>query len=161
SALNVVSQMGSQGPDVFQGYKLNLVPWVTHLFENTFGPRLTPQIWKSPEAQMPVPVAEENLLLSEGFEAPIHPQDDDAAHIQGHRQAMMEMQLSGNNKNQKKFQVHIWQHIQQAQKKQQAAMMAQNPQMMAAMQQGQQGPQKPGNGARPGAMNKAPRGGQN
>lgn len=109
-------------PQQLNGYKVNLVPIITQLVENTFGPRLAPLIFISPEQQLPVPVDEENSMLAQGFEAPVHQMDDDKAHIQGHQQAMQMMQQSGDNKNQKKFLAHIWAHMQQAQMKQQAQM---------------------------------------
>lgn len=112
-------------PQQLNGYQVNLVPIITQLVENTFGPRLAPLIFVSPEQQMPVPVNEENMLLSEGFEVPTHQMDDDKQHIQEHMQAMQMMQAQGEGKNQKKFQAHIWKHMQQGQAKQQAAMQPQ------------------------------------
>ncbi len=159
STLNVVQQTaGSAGPDALGGWKINLVPFITHLFENAFGPRLAPQIWKSPEDQMPVPVAEENAMLAEGFEVPTHQQDDDQQHIQAHMQLMQMMEMGGGAKNKKKIQTHIWQHMQQAQKKQMAAMGMQpgGPQP----QQGQQQPQQKKQGPKPGGQANAPKPGQ-
>ena len=119
-------------PQQMDGYQINLRPIITQLVENTFGPRLAPLIFVSPEQQMPVPVDQENILLGEGFEVPTHAMDDDMAHIQGHMQAMQQMQAqkemgggSGGGANVKKFQVHIWKHMQQGQAKQQAALAAQ------------------------------------
>ncbi len=112
-------------PQQLNGYTINLVPIITQLVENTFGPRLAPLIFLSPEQQMPVPVDQENHLLAEGFEAPVHKMDDDQQHIQGHQQALQMMEMTGENKNRKKFLAHIWQHVQQGQAKQQAAMQPQ------------------------------------
>ncbi len=112
-------------PQQLNGYQVNLVPIITQLVENTFGPRLAPLIFLSPQQQMPVPVSEENMLLGEGFEVPTHKMDDDKQHIQAHMMALQQMQQSGETKNAKKFQAHIWQHMQQAQAKQQAAMQQQ------------------------------------
>jgi hypothetical protein len=112
-------------PQQLNGYQVNLVPVITQLVENTFGPRLAPLIFVSPEQQMPVPVEQENMLLGEGFEVPTHQMDDDKAHIQAHMQALQAMQAQGEGKNAKKFQAHIWRHMQQGQAKQQAAMQAQ------------------------------------
>src|SRR3974390_3790347 len=86
---------------------------------------MAPLFFVSPEAQLPVPVTEENTLLMEGYEVPVHEMDDDRQHIQQHMQAMK----MGDGHNQKKFMAHIWLHTQQAQRKQQA-MMASQPQPM-------------------------------
>jgi hypothetical protein len=141
-------------PQQLNGYKLNLVPIISQLIENTFGPRLAPMVFESPEMQMPVPVQEENLLLSEGFEVPVHDMDDDNQHIQAHFQAL---QLAGG-KHGKKFQVHIMQHVQQKAKKQAMA------QMQMAAQGGQGLPGAPGGAGpgvagtpRPGAQPRTPR----
>jgi hypothetical protein len=143
-------------PDLLGGYKLNLVPMVSALVENAFGPRLAPLVFVSPEMQMPVPVEEENLMLDEGFEVPTHEMDDDKQHIQAH---MMAMKLRQNN--QKKFLAHIWKHQQQAQRKQMQAQQAQ----LAAMQgqQGVPGGAGPGVAGTPrmGAQAGAPRNAQN
>jgi hypothetical protein len=93
--------------------------------ENTFGPRLAPLIFVSPEQQLPVPVDQENALLSEGYEVPTHQMDDDQQHIQAHQQMMQQMEMMGEKKNNKKFLEHIWKHVQQGQAKQQAALQAQ------------------------------------
>lgn len=109
-------------PEQMNGYKLNVAPLAVQLSENTFGPRLSPLILVSPEQQMPVPIDEENMLLGQGFEVPTHAMDDDKAHIQSHMQTLQMQQQMGDNKNAKKFQTHIWKHMQQAQQKMQAQM---------------------------------------
>ena len=114
-------------PQQLNGYKVNLVPIITQLVENTFGPRLAPLIFESPEMQMPVPVNEENMMLGEGFEVPVHAMDDDKAHIMAHQQALQQMQMQGEAKNSKKFLAHIWAHMQQMQGKQQAQMQQGQP----------------------------------
>ena len=111
-------------PQQLNGYKVNLVPIVTQLVENTFGPRLAPLVFVSPQDQMPVPVEQENTLLLAGFEVPTHEMDDDEAHIKAH--AMILQDAEGKNApNAKKTQAHIWAHMQQIQLKQQAQMQAQ------------------------------------
>lgn len=150
AAVNVVRGIP---PDQLNGHKINMVPVITQLMENAFGPRLAPLIFVSPEQQMPVPVEEENAMLAQGFEVPTHEMDPDDLHIQAHMQALQ----MGDGGNKKKFLAHIYAHIQQKQKKQQAQMQA---------QQGQQGmPGAAGPGVagtpRPGAQPQAPRGGQN
>ena len=122
AAMNVVRGIP---PQQLNGYSINLVPVITQLMENTFGPRLSPLVFVSPEAQLPVPVEQENMLMAEGFEVPVHPQDDDQQHIQAHMQLLRSMQMGEGPKNTKKIQTHIMRHVQQAQQKQQAAMQVQ------------------------------------
>lgn len=113
-------------PQQLNGYQVNLVPVITQLIENTFGPRLAPLIFVSPQAQMPVPVEQENQLLAEGFEVPTHEMDDDQQHIQQHMAMLQQLgQSPGGGKSTKKIQSHIFLHVQQAQRKQMAAMQAQ------------------------------------
>jgi hypothetical protein len=132
AAMNVIRGIP---PQQLAGYTVNLVPIITQLVENTFGPRLAPLVFVSPEAQMPVPVEQENMLMAEGFEAPVHPQDDDQQHIQAHMGLLRALQAGqGSSGSPKKIQSHIFKHVQAAQAKQQAMMQ----QQMQA-QQGQQG----------------------
>lgn len=119
--LNVVRGMP---PDQLGGYKFNAVPVVTQLVENTFGPRLAPLVFVSPDDQMPVPADQENALLAQGFEVPTHDLDDDASHIQTH-QALLISPDGKQVQNAKKILAHIWAHAQQMQKKQQAQMATQ------------------------------------
>src|SRR6516162_965530 len=132
AAMNVIRGIP---PQQLGGYQINLVPIITQLTENTFGPRLAPLIFVKPEETLPVPAQQENMLLAEGFEVPTHPMDDDQSHIQMHAVLMQQIQMSGEGKNLKKIQVHIWKHMQQAQAKQQAQMQ----QQQAMQQQGQPG----------------------
>ena len=139
-------------PQMYAPYKLDLVPVIEHFVMNTFGPELAPLIFKKPEDQMPVPAQQENMLLAQGFEVPTHEMDDDQQHIQAHMLLLQQMEGS-----QKKVQAHIFEHVQQAQRKAQAQMQA---------QQGSPGvPGGAGPGVagtpRPGAQPAAPRGGQN
>jgi hypothetical protein len=128
AAMNVIRGIP---PQQLAGYTVNLVPIITQLVENTFGPRLAPLVFVSPEAQMPVPVEQENMLMAEGFEVPTHSQDDDQQHIQAHMGLLRALQAGqGGTGSPKKIQSHIFKHVQQAQAKQQAQMQA---------QQGQQG----------------------
>lgn len=111
-------------PQQLDGYKINLVPIITQLVENTFGPRLAPLIFESPAQQMPVPAEQENALLLSGFEVPTHMLDDDQAHIQAHAR-ILQTPEGKSMPNAKKAQAHIWAHMQQMQQKQQAAMASQ------------------------------------
>lgn len=145
-------------PEQLNGYKINLVPVVTQMVENMFGPRLAPLVFESPEMQMPVPVDQENMLLVNGYEVPVHAMDDDNAHIQSHGQLMQFAMASENVQGGavKKIQAHIFAHMQQAQKKQ---MMAQQQQMGTVGAPGGAGPGIAGT-PRPGAVPAQPRGGQ-
>lgn len=107
-------------PEQLNGYKVNLVPIVTQLVENTFGPRLAPLIFLSPKQQMPVPVDSENNLLLSGYEVPTHGLDDDQAHIQAHT-TILQTPEGKAAPNAKKTLAHIFSHMQQIAKKQQAA----------------------------------------
>lgn len=112
-------------PEQLNGHKINLVPIIAKFIENTFGPRLAPLIFISPEMQMPVPVDEENMLLSEGYKVPTHDMDDDNQHIQAHMMAMKINEAQGAAGSAKKFQEHIFLHMQQKQRKQQAQLAQQ------------------------------------
>jgi hypothetical protein len=106
-------------PEQLNGYKVNLVPIVTQLVENTFGPRLAPLIFLSPEQQLPVPVDQENNLLLSGYEVPVHELDDDQQHIQAHS-TILQTPEGKAAPNAKKTLAHIFAHMQQMAKKQQA-----------------------------------------
>jgi hypothetical protein len=151
-------------PQQLNGYQINLVPIVTQLIENTFGPRLAPLIFVPPEMQLPVPVETENTLLADGFEVPTHQMDDDQQHIQAHMQLLQQLQMSGMGKSNKKIQTHIMRHVQQAQAKQMAALQAQMGGGMPGVPGGAIGGQpRPGVAGTPriGAQPAVPRGGQN
>lgn len=137
-------------PDQLNGYKVNLVPVISKFIENTFGPRLAPLIFISPEMQLPVPVNEENMLLSEGYKVPTHEMDDDDQHIQAHMMAMKINEGQSGAGSAKKFQEHIFLHMQQKQRKQQAAMQQQQgaPGMPGGAGPGVAGTPRPG--AQPG-----------
>lgn len=149
-------------PEMLGGAKVNLMPIVSQLVENTYGPRLAPLIFEKPEDQMPVPVDQENMLLISGFEVPTHQMDDDNQHIQQHSQLMNVAQGLENvpSGTINKIQKHIWMHMQQAQRKQQQAQQQSMPQVPGV-------PGAPGGAGaglqgqpRPGAQPGMPRGGQ-
>lgn len=112
-------------PDQLGGYKINLVPVVRQLVENTFGPRLAPLIFESPAEQMPVPVDQENILLLNGYEVPVHDMDNDMEHIQAHGALLQGPQGAGTGKKDQQIKAHIWAHMQQLQRKQAAALQVQ------------------------------------
>lgn len=120
AALNVIRGIP---PQQYEGYKLDLRPIITQICENVFGPRLAPLVFQSMAMQMSVPAIEENMLLDSGYEAPTHELDNDDEHIAVHTLAM---QTGAQNK--KKYQVHIFAHMQQKAKK----LMMQQQQAQAA-----------------------------
>jgi hypothetical protein len=143
----------------YQGYKLNLVPVITQMMENLFGPRLAPLIFEDVRAQESVDPKLENQMLLEGFDLPVHPLDDDQKHLQVHMQV-----LQGDAHGTVK--AHMLRHQQSMAIKAQAKMIASQqqgqpgqPQIAGppggASQQGQAGP--PRVGAQPGGV----RNGQN
>ena len=146
SAANV---LGAIPPDKYPGYKLNLVPMLTQMVENVFGPRLAPLIFQDEKEQMTIPPDVENeWMVEHGLNLAIHPMDEDLQHMQEHAKALQE---TGDPLG--VIRAHMARHQMQMQMKQQQ-MLAQKMAMM--MGGGQGGP----GGPRPGAQNKPPRGGQ-
>jgi hypothetical protein len=143
AGLNVVKQIP---PDQMPGYKINLVPLVTHLCENLFGPRLAPEIFQDIKSQLSLEAPLENQWLAQGLDLAVSPMDDDAQHMKEHQQLMQAGDPLGN------IAVHMRRHMLQMQLKQQAQVMAQVQQQM--------GGQPQGGGPRSGGQSRAPRGGQ-
>jgi hypothetical protein len=108
-------------PQLLPGYRLNMVPLVTRLCDNSFGHRLAPLVFEKIEG-ITVPAEMENQLMLQGFETPVHPADDDQRHIMEHIQAANAGDFHGH------IRTHIMAHQAQMQAKAQAAMAAQNPQ---------------------------------
>jgi len=120
-------------PQQMGGYQIDLVPVIQNAVESAFGPQLAPLVFKSPADMAPVPVFEENQLLVEGFEVPVHPMDDDMAHITSHMALLQPAEgATGGIPNKKKIQQHIMQHVQQKAQKEAAAMQAQQQAIMGA-----------------------------
>jgi hypothetical protein len=108
-------------PQMLPGYRLNMTPLVTRLCDNAFGHRLAPQVFEKIQG-VTVDPATENQLMIQGFETPVHPEDNDIQHIQAHMQAAQMGDMHGL------IRTHIMAHQQQMQAKAQAAQAAQNPQ---------------------------------
>ena len=120
-------------PEQMKGYQINLVPVIQNAVESAFGPQIAPLVFVSPADQAPVPVMEENQLLSAGFDVPVHPMDDDLQHIQAHMLLLQPQQgATGGTPNKKKIQQHIMLHVQQKAQKEQAALQAQQQAVMGA-----------------------------
>jgi hypothetical protein len=161
AAINVVRGVP---PEQYEGYKLNLRPWISNLLENTFGARMAPELFVSMRSQLSQDPQAENQLLEGGFDIPVHPLDEDAQHLQAHQQLLQGGDPTGV------VRVHMAKHIQQlTQKTQQQAMMQQQQQQLAQGMPGIPGGAGPG-GAQPapgvagtpriGAQPQMPTGGQ-
>jgi len=138
-------------PQMYPGYELNVVPVLSQLIENTFGPRLAPEIFRDMKSKLSIDAEEENEFLMEGITLPVHELDDDREHMQRHLQAMKEGDPSGSVRQ------HMLYHRMQMNKK-----LAMQQQSLAGMQ-GAPGGAAPGIAGtpRPGATPAPPRGGQN
>jgi hypothetical protein len=102
-------------PQMYQGYRLNLTPLITRLADNTFGHRLAPLIFEKVQGVTVNPDME-NDLLAQGFETPVHPDDNDAEHIAVHLRATQAGDHDG------RLRMHIMAHQAQMQAKAMAAM---------------------------------------
>lgn len=119
AAINV---MRGIPPDQYAPFKLDLRPALTHIVGSAFGPQLAPLTFKSPEQLMPVMADMENEMLGSGFTVDVHELDDDNAHMQAH---MALLQSDPDSDYALKIQAHIFEHIQQIQRKAMAVGMAQ------------------------------------
>ncbi len=135
-------------PQMLPGYRLNMTPLVTRLSDNAFGHRLAPQIFEKIQGITVDPMME-NELMQQGFETPVHPEDDDIKHMQAHMQAAQQGDFHGL------IRTHIMAHQQQMMAKAQAAAAQQNPKGLPG------GPGGAGPGVagspRPGAQPQGPR----
>jgi hypothetical protein len=137
-------------PQMYQGYRINLVPVITNMMEGLFGPRLAPLVFVDEAKEVTLDAALENEWLAEGIELAIHPKDQDAEHLQAHTKAAQESGDENGN-----FARHMQRHMVQMQLKQRAQMM----QHIQEMMQGGAGGQQQGGGgrSRPGAQQRGPR----
>jgi hypothetical protein len=136
-------------PQQYPGYKLNLVPVITNLVENLFGPRMAPLIFVDEKAQMTLDPALENQWLSKGIDLAVHPMDEDPQHLQIHQQALQ----ASDGDPQGNIRVHMQRHMAQMQMKQQQMLQQQISAMMGGPPGGPQpspgGPGGPRAGAQP------------
>jgi hypothetical protein len=145
SGIGMITKIPQQ---MYQGYRLNLVPVITNMVEGLFGPRLAPLIFVDEAKEATLDASFENEWLADGVDLAIHPSDNDQEHIQTHRKLMQEQGDSAGVIMQ-----HIQRHMMQMQLKQRAQMVQKVQQML----QGQQ-PQQPQGGGRAGAQARGPRG---
>lgn len=134
-------------PQMYQGWKINIVPVLQQFFENLYGARLAGQIFTNLQDELTIEPEFENLLLSEGIGLPVHMLDNDKEHIMLHSKYIQEE--GGDPTGQ--IRIHIMKHQQQIKGKEQMQAM----QQLQSMQ-----PQGMGGGPRPGASTSGPRGGQ-
>lgn len=152
SAANV---LGSIPPDKYPGHTLNLVPMITQMVENVFGPRLAPLIFTDEKSKISLDANMENeWMVDFNLNLAIHPMDDDVQHMQVHAKALQE---TGDPTG--VIQAHLARHQVQMGMKQQAQLMQALQAQFGGGPQQQQGGQQGGR-PRPGAQNRAPRGGQ-
>jgi len=147
SAINVIKGMP---PQMYEGYKLNAVPFILSLIENAFGARIAPEVFENIKAKLSMDAEMENQFLMEGLDLPVHELDEDQEHMKVHLKALIKGDEHGSIRQ------HLLLHRMQ---------MNQKMQMAAAATQGMQGsPGGAGPGAagspRPGAQPAPPRGGQ-
>lgn len=116
-------------PQLYEGYKLDLVPIITHMVENAFGPRLAPLVFKDITKEYGIDPEFENDVLMHGEDLPVSPFDNIQEHMKVHAKALHE-----TNDPHGTIRRHIQAH--------QAA------QIMKMMQMAQGG--QPGMGAQPG-----------
>jgi hypothetical protein len=137
-------------PQMYQGFRLNMVPILTNMVEGLFGPRLAPLIFVDEAKEVTLEADMENQFLYDGMDLPIHPQDKDQEHIAEHQKLLQELGGDANGNIER----HIQRHMIQMQLKQRA-------QMEQALQQMMNGPQQQGQQqgkGRAGAQQKGPRG---
>lgn len=130
SAINV---MRGIPPEMYEGYKLSLVPVLKQLVENTFGHRLAPHIFIDMRKQLSKDARVENMGLYQGELIMPNEMDNHQQHMAVHTQAMQEL-----GDPHRSFEVHMHMHQMMLQKQ-------------AMMQQAKQGtPGAPGGAGQPG-----------
>ncbi|MEK6591564.1 MAG: hypothetical protein AABZ67_00645 [Pseudomonadota bacterium] len=138
AAINVIRGIPQQ---LYQGRTLDVVPFIEHLAENAFGPRLAPLIFKDIREELAADPLEENPLLADGFDLDVHPLDDDMKHLQSHMEAMR----AGDPHRQ--IEAHMQKH-KMAMRMKSAALMG--GMLQGPGQPGVPGGGQPGGGAAPG-----------
>jgi hypothetical protein len=145
-----INAIRSIPPQLYPGYELTLAPVIAQFVENLFGPRLSAEVFQDIRKRLTLEVEFENRLLSEGFDLPVQPMDNDQEHMQAHMQLM---QQEGDQTG--VIRAHIQRHQLNMQKKTMAAAMQQQ---QAMMQQQQQPPGRQQRGQpRAGGMASGPR----
>ena len=118
-----------------EGTQLRLTPAIEAIVRNMLGPIIGGKTVVDARSQLTIQPDEENEMLMDGFMVPVHPLDDDVAHVQAHQQAMKQTgDMHGT------LRVHLQEQLKQMQAKQQGVMM----QKMQQQMQGAAGGQAPG-----------------
>lgn len=145
--LNVMISPPLQQVLAAAGKKFDPTVIIEMMVSNAFGPEVAQRCLVDQREQLTNPPDLEDEWMLAGMEAMVHPLDDDNRHIQEHSRTIME---TGDPTG--LLAQHRAMHVQQAQAKQQAVMMAQLRQQMAG-QPGQGGPPQL---AGPGRMGQRP-----
>lgn len=131
SAVNVLRGIP---PEMYDGYKLSLVPIIKQLVENTFGHRLAPHVFIDLRKQLAKDARVENLSLYQGELVTPNEMDNHQQHMAMHKQSAQEL-----GDPHRTFEVHMQMHQIMLQKQAQA---------QQAKQQGNPG--APGGAGQPG-----------
>jgi hypothetical protein len=124
-------------PQLLNGKKLDITPILEAGTEAIFGPEIAPHILIDQRDLMTIDPEQENVLLANGFDVDVHPEDPDPEHLKKHTELAMKMpDMAGN------IRLHIHKHM---------AQMAAKRQQQIAQQQAQLGgPKGPGAPGAPG-----------
>lgn len=75
-------------PEMYPGYRMNLVPVIEQVVLNAFGPRIAPLVFENIKDQLSTDPELENELLSQGLDMPVSEMDNIQKHMQAHQQAI-------------------------------------------------------------------------
>jgi hypothetical protein len=145
---NVVRGMDAQLKQA--GYTINPAPALELSAQNLFGARLGRLVLKDMRAQLTVDAMQENALLEDGFDVPVHPMDPDPEHLKAHQPLLALGDPTGM------VRVHIEKHLMSMQLKSAASMMQRGQQQGQPLGQPPSQPSGPG-APQPGAIPAGPR----
>ncbi len=118
--INVAKEMEQQL--LREGIQLKVAPAMERQSVALFGAKTAAITFVDARRNLTVPADEENALLAEGHDPPVHPLDSDAEHLRKHMALAQESGDPFGN-----IRVHIENHIQQLTAKNQAMVAAQQP----------------------------------
>lgn len=137
AAMNVIQNIP---PEKLNGRKVDIGPIIEQIAEVAFGPRIAPHVLIDMRHQLSMNPSEENELINGGFPTMVQMMDNDVEHLKVH------MQTAPVSPHPELMQLHVLAHINQLNKKSEAA---------------HGGPQAPGNPGQPnGAQAMPPHPGQ-
>ena len=136
-------------PAQMNGRKIDVSPLMEAAAESIFGPRLAPKILIDQSHMLTIPPQQEDIMMIQGFNVPVHPTDNDVEHIKDHTQNISQTGDPFGNKT-----IHLQQHTAQMQAKTSPEPQpgAAGPAKPGAQQQGPSGPQQPPGAVRADAM---------